>query len=232
MDDFIYKSVDQASKNCSPTSSNCVIWQGPDIPFLKLCKGDSITKVTYELAYKVWQIFKQLEPSNYDYTCLNLEGCAPKTFQELFQAVITKVCAATTAPIGGDCCDLIPETVLYITNRLGSQASGIIPSTNYTVPVGGDGKYELQFVADAVVAPGNNLEVQVYRNGSAPSVNVKKKVDFPSIPGVTERFTTNLVVFASDINLVAGDILDLRITTSSSSDAYLNFSTYKILKIE
>jgi hypothetical protein len=44
-----YKS--NLSKNtCSPISSNCVIWDGPDIPCLELCTGDTISEVIYKIA--------------------------------------------------------------------------------------------------------------------------------------------------------------------------------------
>ena len=38
-----------APKGCNPVSSNCVIWQGPDIPCIDLCAGDSISAVLAKL---------------------------------------------------------------------------------------------------------------------------------------------------------------------------------------
>ena len=37
-------------EGCNPMSSNCVLWQGPDIPCINLCKGDSISDITAKLA--------------------------------------------------------------------------------------------------------------------------------------------------------------------------------------
>ena len=31
--------------NCDPISSNCVIWQGPDLPCVEICTGDTISDV-------------------------------------------------------------------------------------------------------------------------------------------------------------------------------------------
>ena len=45
-----------AVQGCSPVSSNCVIWQGPNITCLSLCTGDSISSVVYKLAVEVCQL--------------------------------------------------------------------------------------------------------------------------------------------------------------------------------
>lgn len=87
----VRKPLDLNTKGCSPTSSNCVIWQGPDIPFLNLCKGATVTHVVYELAMEVWALMEQLNPNNYDLDCITLEGCPPETFQELFQTILCKI---------------------------------------------------------------------------------------------------------------------------------------------
>ena len=38
---------------CDPISSNCVIWQGPDIECINLCKWDSVSDVVYKLAQEL-----------------------------------------------------------------------------------------------------------------------------------------------------------------------------------
>ncbi len=82
------KPVNLDNSPCSPTSSNCVIWNGPDIPCLSLCKGDTVTDVVYKLATEFCTILDTLNVDNYDLSCLTLNGCAPKTFEELIQALI------------------------------------------------------------------------------------------------------------------------------------------------
>lgn len=79
-------------EGCVTTSSNCVIWQGPEIPFLKLCPGDSISMVTKQLADKICLLQNLLSPNSYDFGCLNDSDCGPKTFIELFQLVLDKLC--------------------------------------------------------------------------------------------------------------------------------------------
>ena len=35
--------------NCDPISSNCVIWQGPDLTCVDVCQGDTISNVVAAL---------------------------------------------------------------------------------------------------------------------------------------------------------------------------------------
>jgi hypothetical protein len=88
---FHKKPIRKAKENCSPVSSNCVVWQGPDIPFLDLCHGDSVTEVVFELATKVQEIITSLDPESYDLKCFDSE-CPPASFEELLQAMIDRSC--------------------------------------------------------------------------------------------------------------------------------------------
>jgi hypothetical protein len=69
-----------------------VIWQGPDIPCIKLCSGDTITDIVFKLATELCAIMDQLNVSNYDLSCFNLTACPPEDFQALIQFLITKIC--------------------------------------------------------------------------------------------------------------------------------------------
>ena len=77
---------------CSPISSNCVIWQGPDLPCIKLCKGDTVSDVVFKLAEELCMILDTLAIKNYDLTCFNITACAPKDFQALIQFLIDRIC--------------------------------------------------------------------------------------------------------------------------------------------
>lgn len=79
-------------------SSNLVIYQGPDIPCISLCKGDSVTKVINKLATKLCNLLESLDVSNYDLTCLELGSCPPETFEQLIQVMIDAICAARDTP--------------------------------------------------------------------------------------------------------------------------------------
>lgn len=88
------KPLNLDNKPCSPISSNCVIWQGPDIPCIKLCTGDTVSDVVFKLATELCTIMDQLNVSNYDLACFDLASCTPQTFQELLQFLINQICAA------------------------------------------------------------------------------------------------------------------------------------------
>ena len=92
------KPLNLDNRPCSPISSNCVIWQGPDIPCINLCSGDSVSDVVFKLATELCTIMDQLNVSNYDLSCLNLTGCAPADFQALIQLLINRICELNGVP--------------------------------------------------------------------------------------------------------------------------------------
>ena len=88
------KPLNYDNSPCSPTSSNCVIWQGPDLDCIKLCKGDTVSDVIANLATELCTVMDQLSITNYDLSCFELVGCKPETYQELLQFLIEQICLA------------------------------------------------------------------------------------------------------------------------------------------
>ena len=88
------KPLNLDNKPCSPISSNCVVWQGPDIPCIELCTGDTVSDVVSQMATELCTILDTLKVSNYDLTCFNIQACGPQDFQALIQFLIDKVCEA------------------------------------------------------------------------------------------------------------------------------------------
>ena len=92
-----------ADKGCSPVSSNCVIWQGPDLGCIDLCNGDAISDVMYKVATKLCTIQTSLDLSNLDLSCLvsfcSATNPAPttKTLSAVLDFIIDKVCCLNTA---------------------------------------------------------------------------------------------------------------------------------------
>lgn len=106
------KPLNLDNRPCSPISSNCVIWQGPDIPCINLCSGDTVSDIVAKLAEELCTILDQLNVSNYDLSCLSLASCPPKDFQALIQLLINKVCSANNISVDdtrttGTCPDCI-----------------------------------------------------------------------------------------------------------------------------
>ena len=88
-------------EGCNPISSNCVIWQGPDIPCLRLCYGDSVSDVVANMAERLCTITDQLDISLLDLSCFNPIYPTPKDFQDVMQLILNKICALenpTTTP--------------------------------------------------------------------------------------------------------------------------------------
>ena len=86
------KPLNLDNRPCSPISSNCVIWQGPDITCIKLCTGDTVSDVVYQLATELCTVMDTLDIKNYDLSCFNLTACPPTDFQALIQFLITQIC--------------------------------------------------------------------------------------------------------------------------------------------
>jgi len=88
-------------EGCVATSSECVIWEGPDISFLNLCTGDTISTVTKQVADKVCILLNYTSVNSYDFSCIDATSCSPKNFVELLQQVINEICALKEAsPLG------------------------------------------------------------------------------------------------------------------------------------
>lgn len=85
-------------ENCSPISSNCVVWQGPDISCINLCKGDSVSDVVYKLGMQICDFQNTASLSDLELDCI-LDICTstPKpelTLAAVLQLVIDKICCS------------------------------------------------------------------------------------------------------------------------------------------
>ena len=94
------KPLNLDNSPCSPISSNCVIWQGPNIPCVKLCTGDTVSDVVYKLATELCNIMDLLDVNDYDLSCFDLVACKPTNIQELIQFLIERICAIEDVDAG------------------------------------------------------------------------------------------------------------------------------------
>ena len=92
------KPTNSSKNTCTPISSNCVIWDGPNIECIKLCTGDSVSEVIYALAKELCTVLDQINVSNYQLNCLPFDNCKPKDFKALIQLIITQLCAIPGVP--------------------------------------------------------------------------------------------------------------------------------------
>ena len=105
------------TNGCDNISSNCVIWQGPDISCIDLCTGDTISEVTKKIGDKVCQIITDGVTANpslagLDLTCLNIPGTTPTTLVPVLQAMVTEICANKSSSSGGGGSTTLPMMTL------------------------------------------------------------------------------------------------------------------------
>lgn len=98
-------------EGCNPISSNCVVWQGPDIPCITLCKGDSISDVTAKLAQQLCDLLDQLDITTFDLTCFNPTCPTPTNIHELLQFILDKICKIEGC-VFEPCCEGDPNSGL------------------------------------------------------------------------------------------------------------------------
>jgi len=90
-----------STNGCDNISSNCVIWQGPDIACINLCNGDTITEVVAKLATEVCSLITDGVKSNpvltgLDLTCLKIPGVTPTELVDVLNAMVVSICANAT----------------------------------------------------------------------------------------------------------------------------------------
>jgi hypothetical protein len=92
------KPLNNDNPGCNPISSNCVIWQGPDIACINLCKGDTVSDVVYNVATELCKLqdILSLADGKYDISCFNLTSCLPSDFQQLINLLIERICNLET----------------------------------------------------------------------------------------------------------------------------------------
>jgi hypothetical protein len=108
------KPLNLDNRPCSPISSNCVIWQGPDISCINICNGDTVSDVVAALATELCTLLDQTNVSNYDLTCLGITACGPKDFQALIQLLINKICELQGVPADTKDASACPDCLVSV----------------------------------------------------------------------------------------------------------------------
>lgn len=139
------KPLNSDNPGCTPISSDCVIWQGADIPCINLCKGDTVSKVVEKLATQLCDILDTLDVDSYDLSCLNLGDCTPENFQALLQLLIERICAlegidpASPSASNAGCPDCIVNIAdcFYFDNPQGDRET-TMQLTDYVTAIGNE----------------------------------------------------------------------------------------------
>jgi hypothetical protein len=131
------KPTNTRSAGCAVTTSNCVVWQGPDLCCINLCNGDTISDVINELAKKICKIFEMLDVQSYDLSELIDKECPPANFVELVQLLIdtiAKINLGTAVTTGGT--SGCPECDMSVAACFQQQYGTVISMTEYVTAIG------------------------------------------------------------------------------------------------
>ena len=128
---------------CTPISSNCVVWQGPDIECINLCNGDTVSQVVYKLATELCTLIDTACECNPDLTGLE-PGCltgitGADSLVTVLNAIIAKACESPTSTelnvtqnrVAADGNILLPEC-LYYDDQFGNPVTEL-PINEYVV---------------------------------------------------------------------------------------------------
>lgn len=84
-------SSDQNKYGVKVHSSNDIIWQGPDIACINLCKGDTVSDVVYKIAELLCDTLLELDLTSVNFDCLPLNQL-PKNVKTAIQLLIQGFC--------------------------------------------------------------------------------------------------------------------------------------------
>jgi hypothetical protein len=129
------KPTNTKSRGCATTTSNCVVWQGPDLCCIDLCTGDSVSEVIDALAKKICTLFELLDVNSYDISCLIDKECPPSNFVELLQLLIEEVCALKNNTVDGEAKSAdLPN--LTTASCFQSEYGTVLPLVDYVTAIG------------------------------------------------------------------------------------------------
>lgn len=120
-------------QGCTPVSSNCVVWQGPDISCINLCTGDTVSTVMYKVATDLCTLKSTLDLTNLNLSCLvefcTTVGPAPttKTLSAVLDYIVKKVCCLNdlVEAGGGTPTPVVPELNLTLPQCLQYTSGGV-----------------------------------------------------------------------------------------------------------
>lgn len=149
------------TKPCTPVSSNCVVWQGPDISCINLCNGDSISDVVGKLAEELCLLIEQSSNADSSLQGLDLK-CLPETdltILNVTQAIIDYVCNINQAASEGLPNVNLPECLQYQDEFLNPVTS--LPLNQYAAYLAAKiciNVTEIETVQETLIALDNRLK--------------------------------------------------------------------------
>lgn len=208
---------------CINTSSNCVIWQGPDIPCISLCKGDTVTDIIYKMAVELCTIMDAFDLTNYDLQCITTD---PGDFKGLIQILIDKVClvqgpslmsASSFAAMSGNDVIVPINPIFYYKNQYGDLVTEMT-ETNYVIAIGnkvGALVTSINVIQRTLLDQG--ARIIALENAPAPTIELPTVTPICVLP----RQATQMNIVLSALEQ---QFCELRTATGTTTDIYTNIA--------
>ena len=136
-----------------------------------------------------------------DLPCIGI--ISGETIDSAISKLAETICSATNT---------LPETVLYSERALGTgtvtTTLATISGTSFTVPAGGDGEYEINYVGEYQTDVAGILILKLYKGITEYSSVARRTV------AGADSTITPFTLFCSNISLVAGNQIAIKATTS------------------
>ena len=113
------------TNGCDNTSSNCVVWQGPDLTCVNVCNGDTISDILAKMCESIVSITSTstgVDISTINQLCLEETYGVANNVQALIQNIITEVCKVHDHA-GSDPCSCViplPTCLQYVEEGTGN----------------------------------------------------------------------------------------------------------------
>jgi hypothetical protein len=198
------KPTNYNSEGCDPISSNCLIWQGPDLDCINLCKGDTVSTVVHKLATEICSLMEQLNVSNYDLACLDLNSCTPTDFKALIQLLIDKICeleniqpgtgdGGSSAPAGCPDCEVNICSEFYYTSPQGDIVT-TMQLKDYVLAIGNRVCSLIgQVGTNTQTIQGIDIRVTALENAPDPTFDLPTMVPECVLPAIATDIDTVLI---------------------------------------
>ncbi len=130
------KPTNTRSTGCAVTTSNCVVWQGPDLCCINVCHGDTVSDVINEIAKKLCTIFELLDVKSYDLADLIGKDCPPANFVELIQLLIDAAAKQTTTTSNATAIAGCPDCEMTLATCFQREDVTTMQMTEYVTAIG------------------------------------------------------------------------------------------------
>jgi hypothetical protein len=116
------------TSGCNETSSNCVVWQGPDLPCIDVCNGDTISDILAKLCDELLNtttVSPGVDIATVNQACLTAEYGTANDIQTLLNNIIDKLCrcceSSGTHTDPCSCVIPLPNCLKYYDEHTGNQ---------------------------------------------------------------------------------------------------------------